>query len=112
MACPAHARSRAPIRLIGHYAESCMINWGANVFPGILDRPSKPACRRGRATNTVHATPGPGGIDQCAVFRSPVPESGAGIEQRAFGIRTLCQSRGDVVRLRPDQFECVAAELR
>ncbi len=36
----------------GRYAEAYMVNWEANVFPGILgrtcDRPCEPACRRGR----------------------------------------------------------------
>jgi NADPH-dependent glutamate synthase beta subunit-like oxidoreductase len=42
------------IRLVagGRYAEAYLINWRANVFPGILgrvcDRPCEPACRRGR----------------------------------------------------------------
>ena len=53
-ACPAHTPVPQYIRLIseGHYAEAYMVNWEANVFPGILgrtcDRPCEPACRRGR----------------------------------------------------------------
>ena len=53
-ACPAHTPVPEYIRLIasGHYSESYLINWRANVFPGILgrvcDRPCEPACRRGR----------------------------------------------------------------
>jgi NADPH-dependent glutamate synthase beta subunit-like oxidoreductase len=53
-ACPAHTPVPHYIRLIaeGRHAESYMVNWEANVFPGILgrtcDRPCEPACRRGR----------------------------------------------------------------
>ena len=37
-ACPAHTPVPQYIRLIakGHYAEAYMVNWEANVFPGIL----------------------------------------------------------------------------
>ncbi len=53
-ACPAHTPVPAYIRLIaaGRHTEAYMINWEANVFPGVLgrtcDRPCEPACRRGR----------------------------------------------------------------
>ncbi|HEY5653848.1 MAG TPA: FAD-dependent oxidoreductase [Pontiella sp.] len=53
-ACPAHTPVPEYIRLIadGKYTDAYMINWEANVFPGILgrtcDRPCEPACRRGR----------------------------------------------------------------
>src|SRR5688572_7892626 len=53
-ACPAHTPVPHYIRLIaeGRYAEAYMVNWEANVFPGIFgrtcDRPCEPACRRGR----------------------------------------------------------------
>ncbi len=53
-ACPAHTPVPKYIGLIaeGRYAEAYMVNWEANVFPGILgrtcDRPCEPACRRGR----------------------------------------------------------------
>jgi NADPH-dependent glutamate synthase beta subunit-like oxidoreductase len=53
-ACPAHTPVPEYIRLIaaGRYSDAYMINWTANVFPGILgrtcDRPCEPACRRGR----------------------------------------------------------------
>jgi formate dehydrogenase beta subunit len=56
-ACPAHTPVPQYIRLIteGHYAEAYMVNWQANVFPGILgrtcDRPCEPACRRQRVEN-------------------------------------------------------------
>jgi formate dehydrogenase beta subunit len=53
-ACPAHTPVPEYIRLImdGRYTDSYMVNWEANVFPGILgrvcDRPCEPACRRQR----------------------------------------------------------------
>jgi NADPH-dependent glutamate synthase beta subunit-like oxidoreductase len=53
-ACPAHTPVPHYIRLVaeGRHAEAYMVNWEANVFPGILgrtcDRPCEPACRRGR----------------------------------------------------------------
>ncbi len=53
-ACPAHTNVPEYIRLIAEkkYSDAYMINWVANVFPGILgrvcDRPCEPACRRGR----------------------------------------------------------------
>ena len=53
-ACPAHTPVPEYIRLIaaGRYNEAYLINWTANVFPGILgrtcDRPCEPACRRSR----------------------------------------------------------------
>jgi NADPH-dependent glutamate synthase beta subunit-like oxidoreductase/ferredoxin len=53
-ACPSHTPVPLYIRLIaaGRYADSYMVNWESNVFPGILgrtcDRPCEPACRRGR----------------------------------------------------------------
>ncbi|MBL4812807.1 MAG: FAD-dependent oxidoreductase [Rhodobacteraceae bacterium] len=53
-ACPAHTPVPEYIRLImdKRYADSYMVNWEANVFPGILgrvcDRPCEPACRRQR----------------------------------------------------------------
>ena len=56
-ACPAHTPVPQYIRLIaeGRYADAYMVNWEANVFPGILgrtcDRPCEPACRRQRVEN-------------------------------------------------------------
>jgi NADPH-dependent glutamate synthase beta subunit-like oxidoreductase len=53
-ACPAHTPVPHYIRLIAErrYDDAYMVNWEANVFPGILgrtcDRPCEPACRRGR----------------------------------------------------------------
>jgi len=53
-ACPAHTPVPEYIRLIlaRRYTDSYMVNWEANVFPGVLgrvcDRPCEPACRRQR----------------------------------------------------------------
>ena len=53
-ACPAHTPVPEYIRLIAEkrYTDAYMLNWGSNVFPGVLgrvcDRPCEPACRRGR----------------------------------------------------------------
>lgn len=53
-ACPGHTPVPEYIRLVaaGRYADAYMVNWKANVFPGILgrtcDRPCEPACRRAR----------------------------------------------------------------
>ena len=53
-ACPAHTPVPHYIGLVAErrYADAYMLNWHANVFPGILgrtcDRPCEPACRRGR----------------------------------------------------------------
>ena len=53
-ACPAHTPVPEYLRLIaaGRYGDSYLVNWQANVFPGILgricDRPCEPACRRSR----------------------------------------------------------------
>jgi len=53
-ACPAHTPVPEYIRLIaaGRYGDAYLVNWHANVFPGILgrtcDRPCEPACRRSR----------------------------------------------------------------
>jgi formate dehydrogenase beta subunit len=63
-ACPAHTPVPQYIRLIteGRYAEAYMVNWEANVFPGILgrtcDRPCEPACRRARVESEPIAASG------------------------------------------------------
>ena len=52
--CPAHTAVPEYIRLVaaGRYADAYMLNWQANVFPGVLgrvcDRPCETACRRSR----------------------------------------------------------------
>ena len=64
-ACPAHTPVPEYLRLIaqGRYADSYMVNWVSNVFPGILgrtcDRPCEPACRRGRVEQANAAKPEP-----------------------------------------------------
>ena len=64
-ACPAHTPVPEYLRLIaqGRYADSYMVNWVSNVFPGILgrtcDRPCEPACRRGRVEEANAAKPEP-----------------------------------------------------
>lgn len=56
-ACPAHTPVPEYIRMVaaGRYSDAYMLNWQANVFPGILgrtcDRPCEPACRRGRVSD-------------------------------------------------------------
>ncbi len=64
-ACPAHTPVPEYIRLIaqGRYDDAYMVNWVANVFPGVLgrtcDRPCEPACRRGRVEESNGAQPEP-----------------------------------------------------
>ncbi|HRO87250.1 MAG TPA: FAD-dependent oxidoreductase, partial [Chiayiivirga sp.] len=64
-ACPAHTPVTEYIRLIaaGRYSDAYLINWRANVFPGILgrtcDRPCEPACRRVRVEESSGNTPEP-----------------------------------------------------
>ncbi|MCL2308742.1 MAG: FAD-dependent oxidoreductase [Proteobacteria bacterium] len=64
-ACPAHTPIPEYIRLIaaGRYSDAYMINWRANVFPGILgricDRPCEPACRRNRVEASTGNKPEP-----------------------------------------------------
>ncbi|RZI42512.1 4Fe-4S dicluster domain-containing protein [Herbaspirillum sp. HC18] len=61
-ACPAHTNVPEYIRMVasGRYADAYMLNWQANVFPGVLgrvcDRPCESACRRTRVEGTdTHA---------------------------------------------------------
>ncbi|MDR2710765.1 MAG: FAD-dependent oxidoreductase [Burkholderiales bacterium] len=64
-ACPAHTPVPEYIRLIatGRYSDAYMVNWRANVFPGILgricDRPCEPACRRCRVEASSGNKPEP-----------------------------------------------------
>ncbi|HMN20786.1 MAG TPA: FAD-dependent oxidoreductase [Ottowia sp.] len=64
-ACPAHTPVPEYLRLIaqGRYTDSYMVNWVANVFPGILgrtcDRPCEPACRRSRVEEAITGKPEP-----------------------------------------------------
>ncbi|MCZ2414958.1 MAG: NAD(P)-binding protein, partial [Burkholderiales bacterium] len=64
-ACPAHTPVPEYIRLIaaGRYSDAYLVNWRANVFPGVLgrtcDRPCEPACRRGRVEAQQAQAPEP-----------------------------------------------------
>ncbi|MDR0480236.1 MAG: FAD-dependent oxidoreductase [Burkholderiaceae bacterium] len=64
-ACPAHTPIPEYIRLIAQrrYGDAYMVNWVANVFPGVLgrvcDRPCEPACRRGRVEESNAKKPEP-----------------------------------------------------
>ncbi len=64
-ACPAHTPVPEYIRLIaaGRYSDAYLVNWTANVFPGILgrtcDRPCEPACRRARVEESAGGKPEP-----------------------------------------------------
>ena len=61
--CPAHTPVPEYIRLIGsgHYSDAYMLNWQANVFPGVLgrvcDRPCETDCRRARVENGQNKDP-------------------------------------------------------
>ena len=64
-ACPAHTPVPEYIRLIAQrrYGDAYMVNWAANVFPGVLgrvcDRPCEPACRRTRVEQSNAKKPEP-----------------------------------------------------
>lgn len=55
--CPAHTPVPEYLRMVasGHYSDAYLLNWQANVFPGVLgrvcDRPCESACRRARVEN-------------------------------------------------------------
>ena len=72
-ACPAHTQVPEYIRLIaaGRYTDAYLLNWEANVFPGILgrtcDRPCEPACRRSRVEE--HNTGKPEPVAICRLKR-------------------------------------------
>ncbi|OWW18763.1 FAD-dependent oxidoreductase [Noviherbaspirillum denitrificans] len=59
--CPAHTPVPEYLRQVaaGHYTEAYMLNWRANVFPGVLgrvcDRPCETACRRARVEGADNA---------------------------------------------------------
>jgi len=56
--CPAHTPVPEYLRMVanGRYSDAYMLNWQANVFPGVLgrvcDRPCESACRRARVEGT------------------------------------------------------------
>ncbi|MEZ5605976.1 MAG: FAD-dependent oxidoreductase [Burkholderiaceae bacterium] len=103
-ACPAHTPVPEYLRLIaqGRYADSYMVNWVSNVFPGILgrtcDRPCEPACRRGRVEQANAAKPEPVAICRLkrvaadlkgdVAARMPLPAA------RANGKRVACIGAG------------------
>ena len=84
-ACPAHTRVPEYIRLIaaGRHDDAYLLNWDANVFPGILgrvcDRPCEPACRRGRVEENNGEKPEPVAI--CRLKRVAADNRNEGIEQ-------------------------------
>ncbi|MFO1332978.1 MAG: FAD-dependent oxidoreductase [Rubrivivax sp.] len=102
-ACPAHTPVPEYIRLIaqGRYSDAYMVNWVANVFPGILgrtcDRPCEPACRRGRVEEENIAKPEPVAIcrlkrvaaDHKDDIRARLPQSAP-----ANGRRVACVGAG------------------
>jgi formate dehydrogenase (NADP+) beta subunit len=61
--CPAHTPVPEYIRMIaaGRYTDAYMLNWHANVFPGVLgrvcDRPCESACRRSRVESAEGSEP-------------------------------------------------------
>jgi formate dehydrogenase (NADP+) beta subunit len=61
--CPAHTPVPEYLRMIaaGHYTDAYMLNWHANVFPGVLgrvcDRPCESACRRARVESAEGSEP-------------------------------------------------------
>ena len=102
-ACPAHTPVPEYIRLIaqGRCSDAYMVNWVANVFPGILgrtcDRPCEPACRRGRVEEQNLAKPEPVAIcrlkrvaaDHKDDIRARLPQSAP-----ANGRRVACVGAG------------------
>ncbi|MBS0593010.1 MAG: FAD-dependent oxidoreductase, partial [Proteobacteria bacterium] len=85
----------------GRYSDAYMVNWVANVFPGILgrtcDRPCEPACRRGRVEEQNLAKPEPVAIcrlkrvaaDHKDDIRARLPQSAP-----ANGRRVACVGAG------------------
>ncbi|HJV73889.1 MAG TPA: FAD-dependent oxidoreductase [Noviherbaspirillum sp.] len=61
--CPAHTPVPEYIRMVaeGRYSDAYMLNWEANVFPGVLgrvcDRPCETACRRSRVEGADNNAP-------------------------------------------------------
>ena len=104
-ACPAHTPVPEYLRLIaaGHYADSYLVNWRANVFPGILgricDRPCEPACRRARVEASSGNKPEPVAIcrlkrvaaDMKGDIRARLPKPPTGGQK---GERVACVGAG------------------
>jgi len=61
--CPAHTPVPEYLRMVatGRYSDAYMLNWQANVFPGVLgrvcDRPCESACRRNRVDTAENTEP-------------------------------------------------------
>ena len=101
-ACPAHTPVPEYIRLVaqGRYDEAYLLNWQANVFPGILgricDRPCETACRRGRVEQGNTDQPSPVAI--CRIKRVAADFSAREIPAmtpaRSNGKRIACVGGG------------------
>ncbi|MBS0468004.1 MAG: FAD-dependent oxidoreductase [Proteobacteria bacterium] len=103
-ACPAHTPVPEYLRLIaqGRYADSYMVNWVANVFPGILgrtcDRPCEPACRRVRVEQANAEKPEPVAICRlkrvAADFKGDVAARMPQPAREGNGLRIACIGAG------------------
>ena len=103
-ACPAHTPVPEYIRLIaaGRYSDAYLVNWRANVFPGVLgrtcDRPCEPACRRGRVEAQQAQVPGPVAICRlkrvAADFKDDIRERLPRRAVRPNGRRVACVGAG------------------
>ncbi len=103
-ACPAHTPVPEYIRMIaaGRYGDAYMVNWRANVFPGILgrtcDRPCEPACRRSRVEENQANKPEPVAICRlkrvAADFKGDVTSRMPQPPSRRNGKRVACIGAG------------------
>ncbi len=103
-ACPAHTPVPEYIRLIaaGRYSDAYLVNWRANVFPGVLgrtcDRPCEPACRRGRVEAQQAQVPEPVAICRlkrvAADFKDDIRERLPRRAMRPNGRRVACVGAG------------------
>ena len=103
-ACPAHTPVPEYIRLIaaGRYSDAYLVNWQANVFPGILgrtcDRPCEPACRRGRVEAQQAERPEPVAICRlkrvAADFKDDIRARLPQPARRPNGRRVACVGAG------------------
>jgi len=103
-ACPAHTPVPEYIRLIaaGRYSDAYLVNWRANVFPGILgrtcDRPCEPACRRGRVEEQQAERPEPVAICRlkrvAADFKDDIRARLPQRARRPNGRRVACVGAG------------------
>ncbi|ODS98241.1 MAG: glutamate synthase [Lautropia sp. SCN 69-89] len=103
-ACPAHTPVPEYIRLIaaGRYSDAYLVNWRANVFPGVLgrtcDRPCEPACRRGRVEAQQAQAPEPVAICRlkrvAADFKDDIRDRLPRRAARPNGRRVACVGAG------------------